>query len=301
MSEETNLVVTSEVAGKLSETVLAQELGDLFGMPGQSIINLVRAQIIAVPEGHQPATAAELAFVMTVMRTYKLNPMLKQIHAWRDKYGKLNTMIGYDGWVEYARRQPAYQFVSYKFGPIVESPDKKGQKCWEWVQPVIHDAEHGEVEMVPVFLDEWYVKQRGNYPEPWQKQTRHRLHLKAFTSAIREFYGLGGVVDEADRDIMKAEYHRTEFATEDATARLEEAVGLRVADETDPSPEQPTSDAPDMEMADAVIVRETQPCADCTTPTSVKCLQCGAYVCEACMAPDGSQCATCATGGSANG
>jgi hypothetical protein len=293
MSENNEIVVSTAPSGQLSDTALAQQLGETYGMPAQSIANLIRAQIIAVPQDAPPATPAELAVVMSVMRQYGLNPMLKQIHAWRDNKGRLAVMVGYDGWQDYARRQPTYQFVSYKFGPIVDTPDKKGCKCWEWVQPIIHDEKYGQVEMVPVYLEEWYVKQRGNYPEPWQKQTKHRLHLKAFTSAIREFYGIGGVLDEVDRDVMSNEYHRTEFATEDAAKEMAGEMAVAAAAVVEPAAD------PVADPASAAI--ESYPCADCTTMTSVRCLACGAYVCAQCMAEDGSQCATCAAKEGADG
>jgi len=300
MSENNEIVVSTAPSGQLSDTALAQQLGETYGMPAQSIANLIRAQIIAVPQDAPPATPAELAVVMSVMRQYGLNPMLKQIHAWRDNKGRLAVMVGYDGWQDYARRQPTYQFVSYKFGPIVDTPDKKGCKCWEWVQPIIHDEKYGQVEMVPVYLEEWYVKQRGNYPEPWQKQTKHRLHLKAFTSAIREFYGIGGVLDEVDRDVMSNEYHRTEFATEDAAKEMAGEMAVAAAAVTD----RKLSVAEQMTETTEAITGDTSPthpCADCTAPTSVRCLACGAYVCAQCMAEDGSQCATCAAKGGADG
>ncbi len=315
MSENNEIVVSTAPSGQLSDTALAQQLGETYGMPAQSIANLIRAQIIAVPQDAPPATPAELAVVMSVMRQYGLNPMLKQIHAWRDNKGRLAVMVGYDGWQDYARRQPTYQFVSYKFGPIVDTPDKKGCKCWEWVQPIIHDEKYGQVEMVPVYLEEWYVKQRGNYPEPWQKQTKHRLHLKAFTSAIREFYGIGGVLDEVDRDVLEAQrpdptYHTAErvktlaekmdgkfsmplTALEDAKKEMAGEMAVAAAAVVEPAAD------PVADPASAAI--ESYPCADCTTMTSVRCLACGAYVCAQCMAEDGSQCATCAAKEGADG
>lgn len=224
MSDNSELVVSQDAAGKLTESQMAQKLSEEYLMPAQAIVNLIRTQIIAIPKGQPPATGAEFAVVMTLMLQLGANPILKELHAWRDRDGKLITMAGYDLWVKMARRQPTYRGVSYKFGPLVDSPDKKGGLCWEWVQPIVHDSVAGPMEMTPVFLEEWYVKQRYDSPGPWQKQPRHRLHLKAFTSAIREVYGLSGVVDEVDRDIMQEQYHRAEYATAEKVESMAAAL-----------------------------------------------------------------------------
>lgn len=311
MSENNELEVVKTPSGQLSDTVLAQQLGDKYGVPSKSIINLLRDQIIAVPKGEPAATPAELAVVMSVMRQYNLNPMLKQIHGWRDNRGRLAVMVGYDGWVEYARKQSTYQGVSYRFGPIVKSPDGKGHQCWEWVQAVVHDSHAGPIETVPVYLEEWYVPQRGQYAEPWQKQTKHRLHLKAFTSAIREVYGLGGVVDEVDKDIMQEQYHRTQYATADrAQAMVSELSGVAPGaiefvngSRLDILPDDGSGplvgsgpfavDESDM-IPPARAPQIKVPCDFCSRAGYfTRCGECGRYACPDHMSVNGFQCGEC--------
>jgi hypothetical protein len=306
MSDNNEIVVTKAPAGQLRDTQLATELGSTFGVPAQSIINLVRDQIIAVPRGEHPATPAELALVMSVMRQYRLNPMLKQVHAWRDWQGKMAIMVGYDGWVQYAREQKNFKCVTYEYGPIIDSPDGKGRKCWEWICATVHDFARGDITMVPIYLEEWYVKQRKDKPEPWQLQTKHRLHLKAFTNAIREAYGLGGVVDEVDKDIIQEQYHRTEYATQDTAEAMAER--LATANPGDLGPVESIA-----AVAPLVIDGRTDPvtvepvdypdCQNegCHGPTGMvavgRCGECGQYVCRSHMSPNGFQCVGCAGGG----
>jgi hypothetical protein len=270
-----------------------------------------------VPRGEQPATPAELALVMSVMRQYRLNPMLKQVHAWRDWQGKMAIMVGYDGWVQYAREQPTFRAVSYDFGPLVDSPDGKGRKCWEWIAATVHDRERGDIKMVPMYLEEWYVKQRKDKPEPWQLQTKHRLHLKAFTNAIREAYGLGGVVDEVDKDIMQQEYHRTEYATQDTAEKLAAALPGANAEaftygraKVDPvaavaaynevlAPSDPDDEpepaAVDYEKAIPITTIDA-PCGvkGCSSMAAARCGECGNWVCAGHLGPNGFQCVGCA-------
>jgi hypothetical protein len=271
-NETTDLAVSAEAGGNLAVTALAEKLAGDFLVPAQSIINVLRTQIIAVPANQPPVTGGELFCVMSVMRQYGFNPMLKQLHAWRDGKGKLAIMVGYDGWVQYARQQPTYKGVSYEFGPIVNTPDGKGKKAWEWVALTIHDT-RGDFKQCPVFLDEWYVPQRGQYPEPWQKQTKHRIHLKAFTSGIREFYGLGGVYDDIDAEVMGSQQLSSPGSATDDTA-MEIAASLKAK-----SPDE---------------VLGCGSCAESGMRSEMSsCLRCGMYVCDNCFNESSGMCEIC--------
>lgn len=322
MSDNNELVVSKAPAGQLRDTQLAVELGNTFAVPAQSIINLLRDQIIQVPRGEQPATPAELAVVMSVMRQYRLNPMLKQVHAWRDWQGRMAIMVGYDGWVQYAREQPSYKGISYEFGPVIDSPDGKGKKCWEWIRATVHDRDRGDLQMVPVYLEEWYVKPRKDKPEPWQNQTKHRLHLKAFTSAIREVYGLGGVSDEVDRDVLEAqrpepEYHTAVKVETMAAALPELDAAAQMARELNTRPRseiyaeavlssaerhdelvdavqsdldaQPETAADDYEKSVPII---DAPCGfkGCSGMAVARCGECGEWVCAEHLGANGFSC-----------
>jgi len=203
-NEKNELTVDESPSGHLHETPMVIELGEDFGLEPKQIVKVLRS-IVKVPRGAPPATAAELIIVLSVMRQYKMNPMMKQLHAWRDGQGELALMPGYDFWTQKALEQPGYKGASYRFGPEVPSPDGKGQTAWEWVEVTIHDHHRGDIVMFPVYLKEWYKKQ-GNYPGPWQKQTKHKMHVLPFRLAIREYAGIGlDVRDPGDFDQAPAD------------------------------------------------------------------------------------------------
>ena len=165
--------------------------------------------------------------------------------------------------------------------------------------------------MVPVYLEEWYVRQRKDKPEPWQSQTKHRLHLKAFTSAIREVYGLGGVSDEVDRDVLEAQrpdptYH-TAVKVESMAAKMDGkfTMPLTVVEDAEPNPEQPTSDAPEMKIYDEFANVEADgitpvkdpiiidaPCGfkGCSGMAVARCGECGDWVCAGHLGANGFSC-----------
>lgn len=296
----------------LKETAMAKELAATFGLPAESIVNLIKHQIIAVPNNQQPASDAELALVLSVMRKYQLDPMTKQMHAWRDNRGKLAIMVGFDGWVDYAMKQPGYIKVSYQYGPMVKSPDGKGKECWAWVQATVHDSRRGEIEMAPTFLDEWYMP-GGNYPGPWQKQTRHKLRIKAFSLAVREAYGLGGV-DVGDLD--DRDYYRPAVTVDDTVDRMaDELLSMSKGADLVPEPAQddhedgfipadyddiddgnpsPSSDQDAPSAAEDVVT----PCGSrgCSSGATHECKDCGTWYCWDHMGK-GGLCRICDDGG----
>jgi hypothetical protein len=220
MSDNTDIQIASGPGGNLHEMPMVIELAELFGTPAKSLINLMSTQIIKVPKNDPPATPGELMYALSVMRQYRLNPMLKQVHAWRDKRGDLCVMAGVDGWIKYANERPTFKRVEYKYGEMCDTPDKKGKRCWEYITVTVVDSERGPMEMVPVFLDEWYQREGQYGPGPWQKQTRHKLHVVAYRLAIREAYGMGGLDVRDPEDFAPAQYTVAASATADRADQL---------------------------------------------------------------------------------
>lgn len=246
MTDKNELEVSTGPSGQLHDAPMAIELAETFGLAPKQVINVLRTSIIKVPRNDPPPTPAELVVVMSVMRQLGANPMLKELHAWRDNKGELCCMPSYDLWAKKASEQPGYQGVTYEFGPECPSPDGKGRSAWEWCKVTVHDKERGDFAMFPTYLEEWYVPMRGQYPGPWQKQTRHKLHVISFRSAIREFYNLGGVDLRDPEDLVAGGYH--EVAAEQVQDKIEvmaEAMGKtkEVVEPLDVTPIEDDADA----------------------------------------------------------
>lgn len=237
MSDNTDIQIASGPGGNLHEMPMVIELAELFGTPAKSLINLMSTQIIKVPKNDPPATPGELMYALSVMRQYRLNPMLKQVHAWRDKRGDLCVMAGVDGWIKYANERPTFKRVEYKYGEMCDTPDKKGKRCWEYITVTVVDSERGPMEMVPVFLDEWYQREGQYGPGPWQKQTRHKLHVVAYRLAIREAYGMGGLDVRDPEDFQGGGYARAEATMTDSVDDMAKRLEAAKADPTDAPPE----------------------------------------------------------------
>ncbi len=307
MTDKNELQTVDEPSGMLHESEMCVQLGDDFGLTGKQVINVLRNSIIKVPKNEPPATAAELVVVLSVMKEYSLNPMMKHLHAWRDNRGDLAVMLGFDGWVLLANKIPTFSGVSYECGELLPSPDGKGKKCWECVTATVHDSVRGNFTMAPTYLEEWY-QPASRYPGPWQKMTKHKLRLKAYSLAIREMYGVGGI-EVGDLDDMPQRAIDPGTAT---AAKLAEMSSIRPAEANDfdnsrvdryeqadatiMDPEAPSTDedpAPVTEPTEADD-EDFIPCnvGGCPTPATETC-----SVCEAPFCPnhlnDSKECGVC--------
>jgi len=215
------------VATEAGQTQMAIDLGDRFGLPAEQLTRLV-SSLITVPEdgkkGCGPVTPAELVMFLSTCRQYDLNPIQGQVHGWRDSRGKMNVMIAYDGWVDYANRQPGFKGVTYEYGDLIASPDGNGRQCWEWIKATVHTTDRGDLPQVPIYLEEWYVPGKGTsyWTPPWQDKTKHKFHVVDYRLAIREVYGFGAgtVIDEDQPIHQMAGVQPMGALTEAATAGM---------------------------------------------------------------------------------
>ncbi len=280
----------------------------MFGLDPKQVVKVIQTQLIKVPKGDKPATAGELVVVMSTCVKYGLDPMMRQLYAWRDTRGDLACMLSMDGWVELARRNPGYLSVSYKYGPDVPKAGKH-KACWEWVQPTVHTTDRGDIELPPLYLDEW----RKDYGQ-WLEMPRHKMHVISYRMSIREVYGIS--IDVRDPDDVRDEYRKAEYKTvervesmaaalpgldearrrfDDRHANALEAHALAAVEDTTPNPEQPTSDAPEMTADDyekSVPITIDVPCGfkGCSGMAVARCGECGDRVCAGHLGANGFSC-----------
>lgn len=302
---DNELIVSNGPSGSLHETPMAICLGETFGLDPKQVINVLKNQLIKVPSGKPPATPAELVVVMSALNKYGLDPMMRQLYAWRDNRGDLAVMLSLDGWVELARRQPGYVKVCYEYGPDVPKSGKH-KACWEWIKATVVDSVRGDMELPPLYLDEW----RKDYGQ-WLEMPRHKMHVIAYRMAIREAYGIS--LDVRDPDDVRDEIRRGEYKMAEKVETMAAAMPEVLPMSTAPlvEGETPTIDAlsrpvewvertPEVEAALAAPAPapvgfdalEDCPCGikGCPSPATKACGLCGQYVCDGHMDADGFIC-----------
>lgn len=139
------------------------------------------------------ATDDELLALVVTANTYELNPLLKELYAFPKKGGGITPMVGIDGWLKIANRQPNFDGMEVEVYGDGKTPTHA--TC------CIHlkDRQH------PVKITEYFEECKRN-TEPWNQMPRRMLRNKAIIQSIRVAFGIGGIHDEDEvDDIAKRE------------------------------------------------------------------------------------------------
>jgi phage recombination protein Bet len=135
------------------------------------------------------ATDEELLALVVTANTYQLNPLLKELYAFPKKGGGITPMVGIDGWLKIANRQPNFDGMNADtFG---EGKVPTHATC------TIHLKDRAH----PVVITE-YFEECKRETDPWRTMPRRMLRNKSIIQAIRVAFGVGGIHDEDEaRDI----------------------------------------------------------------------------------------------------
>jgi hypothetical protein len=163
---------------------LTKNLATTYQVSPIELINTFKAMVFK----NGACTDAELYVVMKLSQELGLNPLNRELHAFT-KDGKMQTIVGYDGWIKMVNRHP--QFNGFEF---FDHLDEKGQltavTCRMWRKDWTHPGEVTE-----------YMDECVGDTVPWKKWKRRMLRNKAYIQGARLTFGFAGVVDpdEAER------------------------------------------------------------------------------------------------------
>lgn len=165
-------------------------LAETTGVSSSEITEVVRSMIVSSKNQHGAvATDAEMTVVAGICGKYDLNPMMREAHAFVSG-GKLQVIIGIDGWVKILNRQPDFdgfeQFDNFNDkGDLVSVTTKiyvKGRK---------YPTPHTE------YMSECFQPNSA----AWKKFKCRMLTNKSLGQTVRIAFGINDVIDndEADR------------------------------------------------------------------------------------------------------
>lgn len=214
-----DVVVSTAVAAR---SPLVDELSNRWGIDSGRMFDLVSKTMITKGRDEGPPTKEEVAVVMHVMRQYDLDPLLRQLHAFTSK-GKLQVMLGYDGWVREVNKHRANGLMGITFAESPETIEVPGTKLKvpEWIEATAVWTEMARrlPTSYRAYFAEWFVP-----GDQWRTRPYHRLRMKAYCQCAREALGIG-LADEVDRD---------QFDWQDnPAARMQEATAARTGAVTD--------------------------------------------------------------------
>jgi phage recombination protein Bet len=135
------------------------------------------------------ATDDELLALVVTANTYELNPILKELYAFPKKGGGITPMVGVDGWIKIANRQPNFDGMDVEVYGDGKTPTHATGTIY------LKDRSH------PVKITEYFEECKRN-TDPWNQMPRRMIRNKAIIQAIRLAFGVSGIHDEDEaRDI----------------------------------------------------------------------------------------------------
>jgi phage recombination protein Bet len=175
------------------------------------------------------ASDDELLALVVTANTYQLNPLLKELYAFPKKGGGIVPLVGLDGWLKIANRQPNYDGMEVEvFG---DGPKPTHATCCIYLKDRAH----------PVTITEYFSECQRN-TDPWNQMPRRMMRNKAIIQGIRVAFGVGGIHDEDEaaeiaaapepRNVTPAQAKRNPFAK--SVPKLEASPAIDAA----PEPEQ---------------------------------------------------------------
>lgn len=162
------------------------------GVTAEEVGEVLRGMIISGKNQHgATATNAEMTVVSSIFAKYDLNPFIREGHAFISG-GKLQVIIGFDGFVKIMNRQPTFNGVEFedKFegGELISVTTK------------IHIKGRDFPVCTTEYMDEAYQPNSA----AWKKFKKRMLRNKSLAQCIRIAFGVADVVDPDEADRIKA-------------------------------------------------------------------------------------------------
>ena len=131
-------------------------------------------------------TKEQFAAFLVVAREHDLNPLTKEIYAFPAKGGGITPIVGVDGWIKLANRQPEFDGIEFEdhFGP-----DGKLIS----VTSIVHRKDRSRPTRITEYMNEC-VRQT----DPWKTSPARMLRHKALIQGVRVAFGFAGIMDEDD-------------------------------------------------------------------------------------------------------
>jgi len=172
-------------------TTAIVKLADSVGVSTEEMTNVVKGMIIASKGQHGAvATDAELTIVSGICAQYGLNPLTKEAHAFVSG-GKLNVVIGIDGYIKVMNRHPDFDGVEFE--------DHFDGKELVSVTTKIHVKGRKFPTCATEYMDECFQAKS----DAWRKYKKRMLRNKSLAQCVRIAFGITEVIDSDEADRIK--------------------------------------------------------------------------------------------------
>lgn len=189
------------------------------GVTQEEVAEVLRGMIISGKGQHgAQATNAEMTVVSSIFAKYDLNPFIREGHAFVSG-GKLQVMIGLDGWLKIANRHP--EFDGYEqFDNFDDKGDLVSVTTKIYVKNRRFPTPHTE-----------YMKEAFVPTSPaWKKFPFRMLAGKSLGQCVRKAFGVSEVLDDDEASRIAANSPREKDITPAAKAIDWDAIKADMAE-----------------------------------------------------------------------
>jgi hypothetical protein len=134
----------------------------------------------------------EMLALVAIANRYQLDPLTRQIYAMPKKGGGVQAVVSVDGWLAVVNSHPAMDGMEFE-----EHEDDEGELVATTCR--IYRSDRGRPVVVTEHLSEC-IRQT----EPWKASPRRMLRHKALIQCARYAFGICGVVDPDEAEIIAA-------------------------------------------------------------------------------------------------
>lgn len=142
--------------------------------------------------GVAAVTDEDFMTFVSVCNEYKLNPLLKQIYAFKARSGGIEPMVPVDGWIKLVNANEFFNGFESE-----ELFDDSGK--FIAVKAIFHLKNRA----VPITVTE-YLDECSRPTEPWKKWPKRMLRHKAYIQGARVAFGFAAIYDEDEAERMKS-------------------------------------------------------------------------------------------------
>lgn len=156
------------------------EMAEHFKLPTLAFVITFRE--VAMPVPH---TDAEFVSCLLVAREHGLNPLTKEIYFMRTKEGKIEPIVGVDGWIRKANEHPQFDGMECK-----ENLDAQGKIVS--ITTTIWRKDRTRPTVATEYMAE--CVQTRSKPGPWQSVPSRMLRHRSICQGVRIAIGFAGVI-----------------------------------------------------------------------------------------------------------
>lgn len=215
---------------------IVARLANLYDMDPGKFADTVKATVF--PKGN--ATNEQLAALCMVAEQYKLNPLLKEVHAFPNGSG-IVPVVGVDGWISMMNRERTFDGIEFE-----DRLDDAGKLVS--ITATIHrtDREH------PIRVTE-YLAENLRPTDPWKKMPARMLRHRALIQAARIAFGFSGIYDPDEAQVVAGARDSDYQVVDRQPAQVEAAVAdLDAALADEPAPTADPAEVIDPETGEVV-------------------------------------------------